>query len=249
MNILNKDTLQNFSDWFAPVLEKGGIALINKELNWTSFDVIAKLRGILKIKKIGHGGTLDPLATGLLIVCVGRPATKLADYYQDFPKEYRCKIQLGATTPTYDLESLPEDFKEYSHISKEKIFEALNSFVGNIEQVPPLHSAVKVNGKRAYELARKKTDFQLEPRPIVIYSIDNIEINLPEIEFSVLCSKGTYVRTLANDIGEKLGCGAYLSGLVRTKISEFKVEDAITVDEIRAATRLFNETQKINIVK
>lgn len=249
MNILKKGTLQNFSDWYEPILEKGGVALINKEFNWTSFDVIAKLRKILKIKKIGHGGTLDPLATGLLIVCVGRPATRLADYYQDFPKEYHCKIQLGAITPTYDLESIPQDFKDYSHIIDEQIYEVLNSFVGNIEQVPPLHSAVKVNGKRAYELARNKTDFQLESRPITIYSIDNISINLPQIEFSVLCSKGTYIRTLANDIGQKLGCGAYLSGLVRTKISEFHIDDAISVDEIRTKATIYNETNNINIVQ
>ncbi len=233
MKILQKSTMQDFAKWYEPILEDGGIVLIDKPYGLTSFDIIAKLRKILWIKKIGHGGTLDPLATGLLIVCVGRPATKLADYYQAFPKEYRCTINIGARTKTYDLESDPEDFKDYSHLSEDNIKEAIMSFVGEIEQTPPQHSAVKINGKRAYELARKDEDFELKSRKINIYSIGDIKINLPLVDFTVLCSKGTYIRSLANDIGEKLGCGAYLSGLIRSKIADFAVEEALSLEDVR----------------
>lgn len=245
MRILNRETLKDFPEWYKNMLEEGGIILVNKELDWTSFDVIAKMRGILRIKKIGHGGTLDPLATGLLLVCVGRPATKLSGFYQDYPKEYRCKITIGASTKTYDLESEPENFKDYSNISRENIIEVINSFIGEISQVPPRHSAVKINGKRAYELARKDSEFELEHRKITIYSISDINITLPEIEFSVLCSKGTYIRSLANDIGERLGCGAYLSGLIRTKIADFSVENSLMVDEIRNAEKMRKEDENI----
>lgn len=245
MKILKRDTLQDFENWFNPVLEEGGIILIDKAYKLTSFDIIAKLRRILKVKKIGHGGTLDPLATGLLIVCVGRPATRLADYYQAFPKEYICRIHLGATTKTYDLESEPENFTDISHITEEAINSVLAGFVGEIEQTPPQHSAVKVNGKRAYELARKDEDFQLKSRKINIYSINDVKISLPEVEFKVTCSKGTYIRSLANDIGEKLDCGAYLSGLIRSKIADFAVEDALSLEDVAEAKgKVENEKAK-----
>lgn len=177
--------------------------------------------------KIGHAGTLDPLATGLLICCTGKFTKKIAEY-QQLPKEYTGIIHLGATTPTYDMESEPEDIKPYEHLTDEGIFAATKQFTGIIQQVPPIHSAIKKDGKRAYELARKGEEIVLQPRTITISEFEITKISLPEVHFRVVCGTGTYIRSLANDLGEALGCGGYLQELRRTKIGSFNVEDALT---------------------
>jgi tRNA pseudouridine55 synthase len=206
--------------------ELGQVILIDKPLDWTSFDVVRKLRSLIKIKKIGHAGTLDPLATGLLIICTGK-FTKKINEYMGMEKEYTGTFTLGAITPTYDLESEPIEQRSIEGITEDQLHEATKPFIGVIQQVPPIHSAIKQNGKPVYLLARKGIDVQLEPRTLTIhhFSIDKIE--LPIVHFRVVCSTGTYIRSLANDYGKQLGCGAYLSSLRRTRIGEFKAEDAI----------------------
>ena len=216
--------------------EEGRVVLINKPLYWTSFDVIRKIRNLIKIKKVGHAGTLDPLATGLLIVCTGK-FTKKINEYMAREKEYTGTITIGSTTPTYDLESEPVDFKGYNHLTKEQITYAAHQFTGNILQTHPIHSAIKQNGKRVYELARQGIDVKLEPRNVVISAFDVIDIDLPVITFRVVCSTGTYIRSLANDIGIKLGTGGHLSSLCRTKIGEFRVEDAFTITQFEEAVQ------------
>jgi tRNA pseudouridine55 synthase len=212
------------------IYSEGKVLLINKPLRWTSFDAVRKVRNLVKTKKVGHAGTLDPLATGLLIICTGKFTKKINDYMAR-EKEYTGSITLGATTPTYDLESEPEDFKEYQHITPEQLKEAAASFTGEILQTPPIHSAIKKDGKRAYELARQGIDVKLEPRRVTISEFEIVKAELPVVNFKVVCSTGTYIRSLANDFGAKLGCGGYLSSLCRTRIGEFKLEDAMTVDE------------------
>lgn len=210
--------------------EQGQVLLIDKPLKWTSFDVIQKLRKILRIKKIGHAGTLDPLATGLLIICTGK-FTKRINEYMAQEKEYTGTITLGATTPTYDLESTPGDFKPFDHITEESIRAATQKFIGEIEQVPPAHSAIKVDGTRVYELARQGKAVKLEPRKIFIKEFAITKIEMPIVYFKVVCSTGTYIRSLAYDVGEVLGCGAHLSSLRRTRIGEFTTVNAMTPDE------------------
>ncbi|MEI9920017.1 MAG: tRNA pseudouridine(55) synthase TruB [Bacteroidota bacterium] len=210
------------------------VLLVNKPLEWTSFDVVRKLRNKLKIKKIGHAGTLDPLATGLLILCTGK-MTKRIDEYQAQEKEYTGRFVLGSTTPSYDLETEVSEGKDISHITEEKILAATKKFIGTIDQVPPMHSAIKVDGKRAYELARKGGTAELKSRQITISAFDITAIELPSVSFRVVCSKGTYIRSLAHDFGETLGVGAYLAELCRTRIGEFHLEDALQIEEIGGA--------------
>ncbi len=212
--------------------EQGQVLLINKPLEWTSFDVVQKLRYIIKIKKIGHAGTLDPLATGLLIICTGKFTKKINEYMAQ-EKEYTGTFTLGATTPTYDLESEPQNFKPFDHITEEEIKSATLRFTGEIEQIPPAHSAIKVGGKRVYELARQGKEVILEPRKVTIKEFEIVKIELPLIYFRVVCTTGTYIRSLAKDYGEALGCGAYLSSLCRTRIGEFLVTDAQTTQDIQ----------------
>jgi tRNA pseudouridine55 synthase len=209
--------------------EEGKLLLINKPMEWTSFDVIQKVRKIIRIRKVGHAGTLDPLATGLLIICTGKFTKKINEYMAQ-EKEYTGSFTLGATTPTYDLESEPANFKDISFLTTEKIKEATKDFTGEIMQVPPAHSAIKVDGKRVYESARMGVEVKLEPRKLFIKEFEITEINLPVIYFKVVCSTGTYIRSLAYDFGEKLGCGAYLSSLCRTRIGNYKLEDAMTIE-------------------
>ena len=206
-------------------VQEGQVILIDKPLNWTSFDVVKKLKYTLKAKKIGHAGTLDPLATGLLILCTGKK-TKSIESYQAQLKEYTGTITLGATTPSYDLETDPEDFKDYDHITKEACEEVTKSFLGIIQQTPPIFSAVKKEGKRAYELARAGKEVKLKSKEIEILAFDITRFELPEVDFRISCSKGTYIRSIANDFGEKLKVGGYLSSLRRTKIGDFDVNDA-----------------------
>lgn len=205
--------------------------LINKPVGWTSFDVVNKLRYKLKIKKIGHAGTLDPLATGLLILCTGK-MTKRIDEFQAQEKEYTGKFIIGQSTPSHDLETEVSEIKDISSISEEAIVQTAKKFLGTIQQIPPLHSAIKVDGKRAYKLARKGKDIELKPREVKITAFDILEIKKPAISFRIVCSKGTYIRSIARDFGNDLGVGAYLTDLCRTRIGEFKLKDASTIDEI-----------------
>ena len=200
--------------------------LIDKPYKWTSFDAIHQIKVLLKLK-IGHCGTLDPLATGLLICCTGEKTKEIA-LYQGLPKVYTGIICLGATTPTYDLESLPENEKPFSHLSAEDIHRASLLFIGDIMQMPPAHSAIKKDGKRAYDLARSGKTVELQARPITIETFAITQISLPDVHFKVVCSTGTYIRSLAHDFGAELGCGGYLKELRRTQIGNYKVENALT---------------------
>lgn len=212
--------------------EEGQVLLINKPLQWTSFDVVRKIRYLVRTKKVGHAGTLDPLATGLLIICTGK-FTKKINEYMAREKEYTGSITLGAITPTYDLESEPGELKPIDSITAEKIKLAASHFTGNILQVPPAHSAIKQQGKRVYELARSGKEVKLKPRPVTIDDFEITHIELPRVHFRVVCSTGTYIRSLAHDLGQYLGCGAYLSSLCRTRIGEFMVKDALTPAEFQ----------------
>lgn len=207
------------------------LLLINKPVGWTSFDVVNKLRYKLKIKKIGHAGTLDPLATGLLILCTGK-MTKRIDEFQAQEKEYTGKFIIGQSTPSHDLETEVSEVKNISAISEAEIIQASKKFLGTIQQIPPLHSAIKVDGKRAYKMARKGKELELKPREVKIAAFDIVEIKKPAVSFRIVCSKGTYIRSIARDFGNALGVGAYLTELCRTRIGEFNLKDALTIDEI-----------------
>lgn len=204
--------------------------MIDKPLEWTSFDVVRKIRNTIKIKKVGHAGTLDPLATGMLILCTGK-FTKRINEYMAQEKEYTGAITFGAVTPTYDLESEPQDFKDHSAITAEQLQAIAAQYTGEIMQVPPMHSAIKKDGKRVYELARKGQTIELEPRRIVIREFEFTKIELPVAHFRVVCSTGTYIRSLANDVGKAAGCGAYLSSLCRTRIGQFTLDQSMGMDE------------------
>lgn len=215
-----------------PYLE-GQVILLDKPLHWTSFDAIRKIRKITGVNKVGHAGTLDPLATGLLIICTGK-FTKRINEFMAQCKVYTGTITIGASTPTYDLESDPENFRGYSFVAETLLQEKLQAFIGEIQQVPPIHSAIKQGGKPVYLAARKGDDVKLEPRPITIYSFALSHVALPEIDFEVACSTGTYIRSLANDYGAALGTGAYLSRLCRTKIGDFSLDDAVSIEAFEA---------------
>jgi tRNA pseudouridine55 synthase len=214
--------------------EEGRVLLIDKPYDWTSFDVIRKVRNVLRIRKIGHAGTLDPLASGLLILCTGKFTKKINDYMAA-EKEYIGSFTLGATTPTYDLESEPENFQPVQNFTEAELQNATKAFTGEIFQVPPMHSAIKKDGKRIYKLARQGKEIELEPRKITIKEFVITRIELPKVHFRVVCSTGTYIRSLANDYGKAIGSGAYLSGLVRTRIGEFELKDAVTIQELEDA--------------
>lgn len=207
-----------------------GIMNIYKEAGFTSHDVVAKLRGIVKQKKIGHTGTLDPDAVGVLPVCFGN-ATKLCDLMTDKSKEYEACMKLGVTTDTQDLSGRILTESDVN-VSVTDVEAAIMSFVGGYEQIPPMYSALKVNGKKLYELAREGKEIERQSRHVDIPSIRILEISLPEVRFVVSCSKGTYIRALCADIGEKLGCGAAMASLVRTRVGSFKIEDAITLSKV-----------------
>ena len=219
--------------------EEGVVLLIDKPFEWTSFDVVRKLRALLKIRKIGHAGTLDPLATGLLILCTGK-WTKRINEYMAQEKEYTGSFTLGATTASYDLETRPMPVKDVSGMDEQLIRAAVQPFTGPIMQVPPAHSAIKKDGKRVYEAARRGEEVLLEPRKVTIHRFDITSIQLPVVEFRVVCSTGTYIRSLAHDFGAALGCGAYLSSLCRTRIGSFELKDAWSIQQaeemIRAET-------------
>lgn len=208
----------------------GEVILIDKDYHWTSFDVIRKIRNTVHVKKVGHAGTLDPLATGLLIVCTGR-MTKQIQTFQDLPKEYMGAFFLGATRPSYDKETMIDQTHDISDLTAEKITEVARSFHGRIDQIPPAYSAVRKEGKRVYQLAREGKEVKLGPRNVEIFRFVITGIELPIVEFTLRCSKGFYVRSLARDFGERLGCGAYLDRLRRTAIGDYYVEDALSIEE------------------
>ncbi len=213
----------------------GQVLLIDKPLEWTSFQVVNKVRWLIKKQrglkkiKVGHAGTLDPLATGLLILCTGK-FTKKIEQYQAQEKEYTGTIYLGATTPSYDLETEIDQHFDISGITIEQIHQATQNFIGQIEQVPPLFSAIKKDGKRLYELARKGETTEIKSRTITISEFEITRIELPKIEFRVVCSKGTYIRSLAHDFGKALNNGAHLSALRRTRIGDHRVTDAMSIE-------------------
>lgn len=215
--------------------QEGALILVDKPLNWTSFDVVNKIRWCLRQKhgklKVGHAGTLDPLATGLVIVCVGR-WTKEIEKYMGQEKEYVAGLTLGATTPSFDLETEPDHFCSYEHVDRDRLEKELQQFIGDIRQVPPVFSAIRVDGARAYEKARKGREIEMPPREVYVRGIDVLRFAPPFAELRVVCGKGTYIRSLANDIGAACGCGAYLSELRRTAIGDFRVENANKMDEL-----------------
>lgn len=209
--------------------QRSEVFLIDKPLHWTSFDIVKKMKYAGKFKKIGHAGTLDPLATGLLIICTGKK-TKEIETYQAQIKEYTGTLVLGKTTPSYDLETEVDAEYPTEHITNELLTDILKQFTGTIEQIPPIHSAVKVNGQRAYQAARKGKEIELKARQVEIQVFEIDATNFPEIAFRVVCSKGTYIRSLVHDFGKALQSGAYMSSLRRTKNGEFDVKNALSIE-------------------
>lgn len=223
------------------------ILLINKPLGWTSFDVVAKIRSGLKAQgfgrvKVGHAGTLDPFATGLLIVLLG-DATKKQLEFMKLDKEYEAVLELGKTSTTGDpegeIKQLPNNKVQIPN--EEQIIKVIKMFIGEIEQIPPKYSAIKIDGKRAYELARKNIDFEIKPRKVVIYNLEIKKFAYPSLELKIKCSSGTYIRTLAEDIGRNLGTGAFLTDLKRTKIGKHELKDAVSVEEVFNKSIRFND--------
>ena len=213
-----------------------GVIVIRKEKGFTSHDVVAKLRGILHMKKIGHTGTLDPDAEGVLPVALGK-ATRLVDMITDKEKTYEAVMRLGVVTDTQDMSGTVLSQTAELHVTEEELRAVIESFVGDYMQVPPMYSALKVNGKKLYELVREGKTVERKPRPVHFYEIEILEINLPLVHFRVTCSKGTYIRTLCHDIGEKLGCGAAMETLLRTKVGRFTLDDAITLAQTEEAVK------------
>ena len=211
--------------------EQGELILVDKPMDWTSFDVVAKIRSMFRIKKVGHAGTLDPKATGLLIVCTGR-MTKSIDQFTAQEKEYTGIFELGGITSSLDSETEVTDRKDFSRVTSEQVQHVFELFIGKQKQIPPMFSAIKINGRRLYKDARKGKIVEREPREIFIKEFQMTSFELPFVGFRVVCSKGTYIRSLANDCGEKLGCGAYLKQLTRTKIGDFRIEDALKMENI-----------------
>ena len=209
-----------------------GIVNINKEAGYTSHDVVAKLRGITKQKKIGHTGTLDPDAMGVLPICFGK-GTKVCELLTNKGKVYLTTLLLGKTSDTQDRSGKILSENSTSHLTEEEVIHGIQSFVGESEQIPPMYSALKVNGKRLYKLAREGKEIERKPRKIIIDEINIIQVNLPRVKMEIKCSKGTYIRTICHDIGEKLGCGGLMEELWRTQVGNFTLDDAITIDEFR----------------
>lgn len=220
------------------IFEEGQVLLFDKPVYWTSFDLVNKVRGIirnvLQIKKIkvGHAGTLDPLASGLMIVCTGK-ATKTIDTFQNLDKEYTASFHLGETTPSFDLETETDAKYPTNHINKEMVEKALLSFLGEQQQLPPIYSAKLLDGKRAYEYARKGIDKKLEPVTVFFREIELLSYNFPEISVRIVCSKGTYIRSFARDLGVALDSGSYLSALVRNSIGPYKLSEAYKIENFQ----------------
>ncbi|MFP4065058.1 MAG: tRNA pseudouridine(55) synthase TruB [Bacteroidales bacterium] len=227
----------NKEDSLREKLLDGHVMLVDKPFRWTSFDVVNKIKSMLRYRlslkkiKIGHAGTLDPLATGLLIICTGK-ATKQIDQYQGLDKTYTGTFMMGQVTPSYDLETSPEKDLPFRHITPEQIDEAMQQLTGEQQQLPPIYSAKKIKGERAYHYARQGRETTLKTNTIRIKSFEAIRTDLPEVDFRVTCSKGTYIRSLARDLGELLGCGAYLSALRRTHIGNYSADNALSMEAL-----------------
>lgn len=233
--MITRETL----DIYNPDFVTGEVILVDKQLYKSSFDIVYKVRKAINVKKVGHAGTLDPMATGLLIVCTGK-MTKQISQFRDLEKTYSGVITIGKSTPSFDVETEYVSEYDFSFVTENMILNTAKSFLGKSFQIPPGYSAVKHKGKSLYQFARKGVEIIKEPREIFISNFEILKIDLPEIWFEVTCSSGTYIRVIANDFGKKLGCGAYLSKLRRTKIGDFNVEDSITINE-------FNEKFKEHI--
>lgn len=218
--------------------EEGQVMLINKPIGWTSADVVKKIRNRVHAK-VGHAGTLDPLATGLLILCTGKFTKKINEYMSQ-EKEYTGTITLGATTASYDLETIPENLKDFSRVNQASLEEVAKIFTGDIIQVPPIYSAIKKNGERSYDLARQGRAVALEGRRVFIRDFEMYIQKLPLISFRVVCSTGTYIRSLAHDVGQSLGCGAHLSSLCRTRIGHYHLENAVDPESAVIKTKMDN---------
>jgi len=223
------------------IFEEGQVLLFDKPLYWTSFDLVNKVRNIIRSTlgirkiKVGHAGTLDPLASGLMIICTGR-STKKIDQFRDLDKEYVAIFRAGATTPSFDLETETDQEYPTSHIDESLVKKALMGFLGEQKQVPPIYSAKQIDGKRAYEFARKGVEKKLEPVSIVFHEIELLSFSLPEIKVRILCSKGTYIRSFARDLGIALGSGCYLAALERTSIGSYNVKDAYNLEKFQQFT-------------
>ncbi|MDE3144573.1 MAG: tRNA pseudouridine(55) synthase TruB [Bacteroidota bacterium] len=221
---------------------EGQVLLFDKPLRWTSFDLVRKVRNLIGVSKVGHAGTLDPLATGMLIICTGK-FTKKINEFMGMEKEYTGTFTLGSTTPTYDLESGPQNFMSIENISEQQILDATKNFVGDILQMPPQHSAIKKDGKRLYESARQGIEVKVDSRPITIKEFTITKIELPLVYFKVVCSTGTYIRSLANDFGAALNVGAHLSSLCRTRIGEFELKDAENINLFEEEIKLLRNKE------
>jgi tRNA pseudouridine55 synthase len=221
--------------------QAGEVILIDKPTGWSSFKVVYKIRQAVEVKKVGHAGTLDPLASGLLIICTGKKTKEITNY-QNLEKTYTGTITLGKSSPSMDLETELSAINSTEGISEEQVYEVRNSFIGEITQIPPMYSAVKVNGKSLYKIARQGKNIERMPRKITIYSFIIKNISMPFLEFEIVCSKGTYIRSIANDFGEKLGCGGLLSSLRRNKIGSYTVDDALDTNEFveRLKNNIYN---------
>lgn len=232
---------------------RGEILVLNKPLDWTSFDLVNKVRimlcRLMKIKKLklGHAGTLDPKATGVMVLCSGK-LTKQIDEIQADEKEYIALLKVGATTPSFDLETEEDAQFATDHITRETLENVLPTFVGAIEQIPPAYSAIKVDGKRAYKLARKGKEVELKAKMLIVKEIELLRFEMPEIELRIVCSKGTYIRALARDIGKALNSGAYLKGLIRTRIGEYSIDQSLDLTELAdMLSAHFNTSKNTNI--
>ena len=220
---------------------EGEVILIDKPVGWSSFKVVRKIRQAINVKKVGHAGTLDPGATGLLIVATGKK-TKSISEYQALEKTYTGTITLGKTSPSMDKETEITFEKPFAYITAEEIYKVRDEFIGTIRQIPPMYSAVKYKGKKLYHLARKGKEVEREAREVVVSDFKIPGINLPDVDFEITCSKGTYIRAIANDLGDRLGCGGLLSSLRRTKIGNYSVDDAFAVDEF---VKRFSDVKKL----
>lgn len=230
--------------------KEGEVLYFDKPLYWTSFNLVGRVRwalckylGVKKLK-VGHAGTLDPMATGVMILCTGK-ATKRITALQAQDKEYEAVLRLGATTPSYDTEHEPDAFYPTEHITEDKVLEVLRKFQGTVMQVPPVFSAVKVDGRRAYDYARKGKDVKIEAKPVEISGIELLEYSMPEIRIRVVCGKGTYIRSLARDIGEALGSGAYITSLRRTRVGNIRVENCMTFPAFKAMLGQYDDKEEI----
>lgn len=232
-HIIDRHSIKNGNVHFKS--DEGSFLLIYKPTNWTSFQLVQKVRALTGVKKVGHAGTLDPLAEGLMLIAVGKDATRKIDQFIKQDKHYVATIKLGETTASFDLETAAALCADCMTLSVEKVREVVHSFTGKIEQVPPMYSAIKKEGRRLYDLARAGVEVDVPARMIEVYDIAVHRVALPYVDIAVHCSSGTYIRSLANDIGKKLGCGAYLHHLVRTQIGDLQAIDAMTLDDLMAA--------------